>query len=97
LRRRAGRAHARAHERADRQDDLPAALHLDVQPAGQVRAAVLERVADDAAPAEVDDRQQTAGAVVSGPSSAAIASSASSSSAAVTPGGTGRVQTVLMR
>ena len=51
------RAHARAHDLAVREHDLHAALRAHVDAVRQVRGAVLERVADDAPPADVGHRE----------------------------------------
>ena len=51
------RAHPGAHDLAVREHDLHPALHAHVLPVRHVRDAVVERVADDAPPAEVRDRE----------------------------------------
>ena len=52
------RAHAGAHELAVGEDDLHPARGHEVLAVGHVGDAVVERVADDAAPAEVGDRDE---------------------------------------
>jgi hypothetical protein len=54
------RTHAGAHDRSVGEHDLHPALHPHVDAVGHVGGAVVERVAYDAAPAEVRDRQHQA-------------------------------------